>query len=98
MCLVTSGDFQELPLSFSTEGASILPIVELSPSQQDNDEKVQDSGLERGMTPLMSSRLDTVIFCGPWVMSDHDLYHALTFYAQPIVPGDGQDPCREWPT
>ncbi|KAF9216199.1 hypothetical protein BGZ59_010622 [Podila verticillata] len=38
---VTSGDFQELPLSFSTESAYILPIVE-----QDNDEKVQDSGLE----------------------------------------------------
>lgn len=79
--LTTLDDFQQMPLSSSSNNASIIPAS--TPSQSVLGASLHDmegSGFKLGMTPLVDSMLRTIILQDPWVMPMHDLNKILTVY------------------
>ncbi|KAG0027215.1 hypothetical protein BGZ82_009106 [Podila clonocystis] len=77
--------FQRLPLSSSSKDTTIPPTeasTQLHPAPDYYDyENTEDSEPATAMVPLMESKLRSIVLCGPWVLSEHDLNKILTVYA-----------------
>ena len=83
--LVAHRAFQRLPLSSSSENASILPI-EKSPGPSMND-----SGFDPKMVPLVKSKLRSVVFNVPADVKLRPVQGLDLLHPQSDIPESRQD-------